>query len=248
MSATGPARGEASAEADAIYAELLLRLGEGAPERRLHATRKAVELLGDPHRAYPIIHVTGTNGKTSTSRMIEALLRAHNLTTGLFTSPHLARFTERIVIGGRPISDADLVRNWNDVAPYIAMTDRELHEAGEQRLTFFEAMTVLGFACFADAAVDVAVIEVGMGGEWDSTNVGDGQVAVITPISLDHMAMLGNTVAEIAHTKSGIIKPGSRVVSSAQPEPALQEIRLAARRLDVPLAVQGEDFDVTADA
>jgi dihydrofolate synthase/folylpolyglutamate synthase len=184
--------------ADAVYETLLTRLGEGSPRPRLAPTRRAVELLGDPQRAYPIIHVTGTNGKTSTSRVIESILRAYGLRVGLFTSPHLLRFNERFMIDGQPISDEALARNWDDVAPYIQLADAELAEQGEQRLTFFEVITVLAFACFADAPVDVAVIEVGMGGEWDSTNVGDGQVAVFTPISLDHTERLGSTIAEIA--------------------------------------------------
>src|SRR5690554_3755343 len=193
-------------EADAVYAELLSRVGEANPQPRLDATRRAVELLGDPQRAYPIIHVTGTNGKTSTSRITESILRAHGLRTGLLTSPHLVRVNERIMIDGEPVSNEAFVANWRDIQPYLAMVDAELEKNGELPLTFFEAFTVLGFACFADAPVDVAVIEVGMGGEWDSTNVADGQVAVFAPISLDHVARLGNTVAEIARTKAGIIK------------------------------------------
>ncbi|MCX7522232.1 bifunctional folylpolyglutamate synthase/dihydrofolate synthase [Microbacterium sp. STN6] len=233
---------------DAVYAELLSRLGEAEPQPRLHATRRAVETLGDPHRAYPIIHITGTNGKTSTSRITASILRAHGLRVGLFTSPHLVRFNERIVIDGAPISDEALVRNWVDIRPYIEMTDAALVAEGEPRLTFFETMTVLAFASFADATVDVAVIEVGMGGEWDSTNVGDGQAAVFTPISLDHMARLGNTVAEIARTKSGIIKPAADVVSAAQTPEALAELRRAAELTESTLAVQADAFDVTSTA
>ncbi|GAB3608125.1 folylpolyglutamate synthase/dihydrofolate synthase family protein [Humibacter ginsengiterrae] len=234
--------------ADAVYETLLTRLGEGSPRPRLAPTRRAVELLGDPQRAYPIIHVTGTNGKTSTSRIIESILRAYGLRVGLFTSPHLLRFNERFTIDGEPISDEALARNWDDVAPYVQMADAELAEQGEQRLTFFEVITVLAFACFADAPVDVAVIEVGMGGEWDSTNVGDGQVAVFTPISLDHTDRLGSTIAEIARTKSGIIKPSAAVVSAAQVEDATRELVRAAELREASIAFQPVDFDVQDDA
>lgn len=234
-------------DADRVYDELLARVGEQAPEPRLAATRRVTELLGDPQRAYPIIHITGTNGKTSTSRIIESILRAYGLRTGLMTSPHLVRVNERIVIDGAPISHEALVANWDDIRPYLDMVDAELTAAGEVPLTYFEALTALAFASFADAPVDVAVIEVGMGGEWDSTNVGDGQVAVFTPISLDHTARLGNTVAEIARTKSGIIKPLASVVSAVQAPEALAELRRAADLTESTVAVQGEQFALTGN-
>ncbi|SDZ11926.1 bifunctional folylpolyglutamate synthase/dihydrofolate synthase [Herbiconiux ginsengi] len=229
-------------EGDAVYADLLARLGEAAPQPRLSATRRAVELLGDPQRSYPVIHITGTNGKTSTSRIIESLLRASGLRTGLFTSPHLERVNERIMIDGVPISNEALAANWRDIEPFLDLVDSELEEAGEPHLTFFEALSVLAFASFADAPVDVAVIEVGMGGEWDSTNVADGQVAVFTPISLDHTARLGNTVGEIARTKSGIVKPAAQVVSAAQPAEALAELERAAELSESTFAVEGDRF------
>ncbi|MGO4593999.1 folylpolyglutamate synthase/dihydrofolate synthase family protein [Leifsonia sp. 2TAF2] len=232
--------------AEGVYQALLARVGEGAPERRLDATRRAVELLGDPQRAYPIIHVTGTNGKTSTSRIAESLLRAYGLRTGLLTSPHLVRFNERIVIDGQPIDDESLVRNWEDISPYLEIVDAELAESGKAPLTFFEALTALAYASFADAPVDVAVIEVGMGGEWDSTNVGDGQVAVFTPIALDHTKALGDTVEEIARTKSGIVKPSADVVSSAQTPEADRVLRDAAVLTESTFAEQPRDFDVAA--
>lgn len=228
--------------AAAVYVELLSRTGEAAPQPRLEATRRVVELLGDPHRAYPIIHITGTNGKTSTSRMIESILRAYGLRTGLMTSPHLVRVNERIVIDGLPISNRALAANWEDIRPYLALVDGELIAAGEQPLTFFEALTVLAFASFADAPVDVGVIEVGMGGEWDSTNVADGQVAVFTPIALDHTQRLGNTVAEIARTKSGIIKPVASIVSARQQPDALAELERAAELTESRIAVEGDGF------
>ncbi|MFC4242870.1 bifunctional folylpolyglutamate synthase/dihydrofolate synthase [Gryllotalpicola reticulitermitis] len=239
---------DARAAADAAYAELLERVGEAKPERRLDATRRAVEVLGDPQKAYPIIHITGTNGKTSTSRIAESLLRAYGLRTGLLTSPHLERFNERILIDGKPIADDALARNWAEIKPYLELVDKELTDAGRPRLTFFEAVTALGFACFADAPVDVAVIEVGMGGEWDSTNIGDGTVAVFTPISLDHMAALGNTIAEIARTKAGIIKDGATVITARQPPEALREIEAKARAHGASVIAQPAQFDVTATA
>ncbi len=229
-------------QADRVYGELLARAGEQAPQPRLAATRSVLELLGDPQRSYPIIHITGTNGKTSTSRITESILRAYGLRTGLMTSPHLVRVNERIVIDGQPISNEALVANWDDIRPYLDMVDAQLDAAGEPRLTYFEALTALAFASFADAPVDVAVIEVGMGGEWDSTNVGDGQVAVFTPISLDHTGRLGNTVVEIAKTKSGIIKPLAHVVSATQPDTAMAELRRAADLTESTVAAQGEEF------
>ncbi|KQQ26950.1 dihydrofolate synthase [Frondihabitans sp. Leaf304] len=227
-----------------VYEALLARIGENTPQPRLEATRRAVELLGDPHRSYPVIHITGTNGKTSTSRMIESILRAYGLRTGLMTSPHLVKVNERIVIDGEPISDAALAANWRDIAPFLSMVDDELTVAGEEPLTYFEALTVLAFASFADAPADVVVLEVGMGGEWDSTNVADGQVAVFTPIALDHTKRLGSTVLEIARTKSGIIKPSSNVVSAAQVPEALAELQRATELSESTFVSEGAGFQV----
>jgi len=231
---------------DAVLAALLERVGESAPQPRLQATRRAVELLGDPQNSYPIIHVTGTNGKTSTSRIIESILRAYGLRTGLLVSPHLVRLNERIVIDGQSISDEALAANWADIQPYLQMVDTELATAGDEPLTFFEALTVLAFACFADAPVDVVVLEVGMGGEWDSTNVADGQVAVFTPIALDHTKRLGSTIAEIARTKSGIIKPAAAVVTAAQLPEAMVELSRAAELTESTLVGEGSEFALLA--
>ncbi|WP_420370299.1 bifunctional folylpolyglutamate synthase/dihydrofolate synthase [Curtobacterium sp. L1-20] len=227
-----------------VEAALYARIGEQSPEHRLSATRRAVELLGDPHLAYPVIHLTGTNGKTSTARITESIVRAHGLRTGLMTSPHLVSIRERIVIDGAPIEPSRFVENWDDIAPVLEMTDQELTAKGELPLTFFEALTVLALACFAEAPVDVAVIEVGMGGEWDSTNVVQSQVQVFTPVAIDHAKQLGGTVAEIARTKSGIIKPSSSVVSSAQAPEALAELQRAAELTESTLAVEGAGFRV----
>ncbi|HWR86113.1 MAG TPA: folylpolyglutamate synthase/dihydrofolate synthase family protein [Rhodoglobus sp.] len=229
-------------DADRVTEELLGRIGEQAPQPRLEATRRVAELLGDPQRSYPVVHVTGTNGKTSTSRMIESILRAHGLRTGLLTSPHLVRINERIVIDGRPIGNRALAANWEDIRPFLDIADAELVANGEEPLTYFEALTVLAFAAFADAPVDVAVLEVGMGGEWDSTNVADGQVAVFTPIALDHTQRLGDTVEQIARTKAGIIKPVASVVSAQQVPDALAELQRAAELSEATLAVEGQAF------
>lgn len=235
------------AEVGKIFESLVARIGERSPQPRLHATRKAVEYLGNPQQMYSIVHITGTNGKTSTARMIEALCRAHGLRTGLMTSPHLRFVNERIVIDGKPIGDEQFVDNWRDVEPYIQLVDSELVAAGEVPLTYFETLTVLTLAAFADAPVDVAILEVGMGGEWDSTNVADADVAVFTPIGIDHAEFLGDTVAKIARTKAGIIKPGSLVVTAAQEPDALAEIVRAADKFGDELFVEGDDFELKSN-
>ena len=229
-------------QADAVLEKLLPRIPENKIRPRLEPTRRAVELLGDPQKAYRVIHVTGTNGKTSTTRFIERILREHGLRTGRFTSPHLVRLNERIALDGEPVSDEQLVSVYADIEPILEFVDQELTDAGESRLTFFEALAVLGFAVFADAPVDVLVLEVGMGGAWDSTNVADGDVAVFTPIGLDHMDRLGNTIEEIAETKSGIIKPGSIVVSSKQSSEALVVLEEVAAKISVGFKLQDRDF------
>lgn len=233
-----------AADAERVVEELLARIGEAAPQPRLEPTRRVADLLGDPQRAYPVIHITGTNGKTTTSRLIESILRAYGLRTGLMTSPHLVRLNERIVIDGEPISDEKLVENWDDIQPYLLMVDTELEAAGEPPLSYFEALTVLAFAAFADAPVDVAILEVGMGGEWDSTNVADGQVAVLAPIALDHTHRLGSTIEEIARTKSGIIKPLAEVVSALQDPSALAEIERAVELTESSLHLEGPAFEL----
>jgi dihydrofolate synthase/folylpolyglutamate synthase len=206
------------------------------------------ELLGDPQKSYRVIHVTGTNGKTSTSRFIERLLREHGLRTGRFTSPHLVKLNERMSLDGEPVSDERLYNVWTEIEPIVGLVDAELESAGDSALTFFEILAVLGFAIFADAPVDVLVLEVGMGGEWDSTNVADGDVAVFTPISLDHMDRLGGTIEEIAKTKAGIIKPGSIVLSAEQQPEALKVIAQRAAAVGEKFLSYGKDFGVSAVA
>jgi len=235
-----------SEDAQRVVDELLARIGEQAPRPRLEPTRRAADLLGDPQRAYPVVHITGTNGKTTTARLVESILRAYGLRTGLLTSPHLVKLNERIMIDGEPISDETLVEQWEQIQPQLAMVDAELVANGEQELTFFEALTVLAFAAFADAPVDVVVLEVGMGGEWDSTNVADAQVAVLTPIALDHTHRLGSTIEEIARTKSGIIKPLSEVVTALQVPEAYGEIARAIELTESTLAAEGPDFGLVS--
>ncbi|WP_026555085.1 bifunctional folylpolyglutamate synthase/dihydrofolate synthase [Arthrobacter sp. 35W] len=229
---------------ESVYAELLGRAPENKMEPRLAPLFRAMDILGEPNKAYPIIHITGTNGKTSTARMIESGLMAHGLRTGRYTSPHLTRVTERISIDGAPVPDETFVRIWDEIHPYLQIVDAELVAAGEPRLTYFECLTILGFAIFADQPVDVAVIEVGLGGITDATNVGDGQVAVVTPISLDHTELLGDTTGDIAREKSGIIKEGAFLVSAAQPTDAAQVLLEAAREKNAEFRFEGIEFGV----
>ena len=229
---------------ESVYAELLGRAPENKMEPRLALLFRAMDVLGEPNKAFPIIHVTGTNGKTSTARMIEAGLRAHGLSTGRYTSPHLSRVTERISIDGHPVPDETFVRIWDEIRPYLQIVDDELTAAGEPRLTYFECLTILGFAVFADQPVNVAVIEVGLGGITDATNVGDSLVSVVTPISLDHTDLLGDTTEDIAYEKAGIIKPGGYLISASQPVDAAQVLLEKAKEVEVPFRFEGVEFGV----
>jgi len=231
-------------QAKLVEAELLERNSENKPRPRLEPTQRAVSLLGDPQSSYRVIHITGTNGKTSTARLIERLLRETGLRTGRFTSPHLVSFNERISIDGEPVANEVFVEVWRDIAPVLEIVDAQLESEGEAKLTYFEAIAILGFAVFADAPVDVLVLEVGMGGEWDSTNVANGDVAVFTPIALDHTDRIGSTITEIAKTKAGIIKPDAIVVSASQSDDAVSELVAKAERLDVPIRWFGVDFEL----
>ncbi|WP_200328856.1 folylpolyglutamate synthase/dihydrofolate synthase family protein [Leucobacter sp. L43] len=233
--------------AERVYAALLERVGEAQPRPRIDPVRRLAELAGSPQLSFPVIQVAGTNGKTSTSRAIASLMRAHGLRTGLFTSPHLVDFTERFQLDGESVDGDVLAAAWDELQVPLEVVDAELAEAGHGRITFFEALAVLAFAVFADAPVDVAVVEVGMGGEWDATNIVDARVAVFTPIDLDHTSILGSDVATIARTKAGIIKSGSVVVSAAQEPDALAELAEAAERHDAALAALGRDFALVDD-
>ncbi|MFG6401578.1 bifunctional folylpolyglutamate synthase/dihydrofolate synthase [Microbacterium sp. P04] len=232
--------------ADAVYSALLTRQGEQWVQPRVERTRRVLELLDDPQRTYRVIHVTGTNGKTSTARIIESLVRALGLRTGLFTSPHLTRFTERILIDGEPVADAAVAEAWEEIAPFVDLVDAELAAEDDAPLTFFELLTVLAFVVCADAPVDVLVLEVGMGGSWDSTNTADGDVAVFTPVAMDHADRLGDTVVKIAGVKAGIIKDGAAVVSARQEPEVAAVLRAAAGEHSATIAFEGEDFALTA--
>src|SRR5919112_5420760 len=169
-----------------VEAALLARWPETRLEPSLDRIEALVELLGDPQRAYRVVHLTGTNGKTSTARMTDDLLRARGLRTGRFTSPHLESMTERITLDGQPLSQEAFVAAYADVAPYLDLVDAE----GTVPVSFFETVVAMAYAAFADAPVEVAVVEVGMGGSWDATNVADGAVAVVTPVGVQHAAYL----------------------------------------------------------
>jgi len=215
------------------------------PEHQISPTLERIaalsSLLGDPQRAFQVIHVTGTNGKTSMSRMIDALLRERGLRTGRFTSPHLVSMRERICIDGAPVSGERFVELYEELLPYIQLTDDRQPAA----LSFFEVLTGMAFAAFADAPVDVAVLEVGLGGRWDATNVADGAVAVVGPVAMDHMQWLGDTIEEIAREKAGIIKPGAVAVIAQQPSVAAAEILLAhASQVGASVAREGIEFGV----
>lgn len=224
--------------------EVELEIGSRRAEHQIDPTldrvAALVSLLGDPHRAFPIVHITGTNGKTSTARMIEALLRERGLRTGRFTSPHLVSMRERISIDGQPLSAERFIELYEEVSPYVQLVD----EQQPAKLSFFEVLTGMMFAAFADAPVDVAVIEVGLGGRWDATNVGDGAVAVIMPIAMDHMQYLGDTIEEIATEKSGIIKPGAVAVIAQQPVAAAEILLQRAALVGAPVAREGFEFGV----
>lgn len=229
-------------ELSRVYRELLDRAPENKMEPRMDPMFRAMEILGEPQKACPVIHITGTNGKTSTARMIESLLRAHDLRTGRYSSPHLVSVTERISVDGEPVSEETFVRVWDEISPFLEIVDAELDERGETRLTYFEAVTILAFAIFAEVPVDVVVLEVGLGGITDATNVADGGVSVITPISLDHTDLLGDTTELIAQEKVGILKPGGYLVSSVQPVDAADVLLARARELEVPTAFESLDF------
>jgi dihydrofolate synthase / folylpolyglutamate synthase len=225
-----------------LWDDLQHRWPESTLEPSLARISSLVDLLGEPQRGFRVIHVTGTNGKTSTSRMIDSLLRSQGLRTGLFTSPHLLDPQERICIDGEPISPEMVLRTWEDIRPYVEVVDTQSIADGGPAMSFFEVMTGIAFAAFADAPVDVAVIEVGMGGEWDATNVVVGDVAVITPIDRDHMAYLGDEPRDIAVEKSGIVKNDAVAVIAEQRPEVLDVLRERCEQVHAPLLLEGENF------
>jgi len=240
------------AELALVEAELDKRWPETKIEPSTARISALMDLLGSPQKAYPSIHVAGTNGKTSVTRMIDALLTAFHRRTGRTTSPHLQMATERISIDGRPISPRLYVDTYNEIAPFVDMIDAQSEAAGGPRMSKFEVVTAMAFAAFAEAPVEVAVIEVGLGGRWDATNVVDGEVAVITPIGLDHVEFLGDDLAGIAGEKAGIIKkapeslvPRDTVAILARQQPEVSEVLLrAAVQADAAVARAGSEFTV----
>ncbi|MEU3472183.1 dihydrofolate synthase [Rhodococcus sp. 05-340-1] len=240
------------AELALVEAELDKRWPETKIEPSTARISALMDLLGSPQKAYPSIHVAGTNGKTSVTRMIDALLTAFHRRTGRTTSPHLQMATERISIDGRPISPRLYVDTYNEIAPFVDMIDAQSEAAGGPRMSKFEVVTAMAFAAFAEAPVEVAVIEVGLGGRWDATNVVDGEVAVITPIGLDHVEFLGDDLAGIAGEKAGIIKkapeslvPRDTVAILAKQQPEVSEVLLrAAVQADAAVARAGSEFTV----
>ena len=231
---------DARAELREIERQILLRRPEHSIHPSLDRIRELTGLLGDPQRSYPVIHITGTNGKTSTARMTQTLLHDRGLRTGLFTSPHLVSMRERISVDGEPLSTDRFIEVYREIEPYLKLVD----DNQPVRMSFFEVLVGMAFAAFADAPVDAAVIEVGMGGTWDATNVADGAVAVITPVSIDHTEYLGDTVAAIAADKAGIIKPGAVAVIGQQPVDAAAQMLRHAAKVGASVAREGIEFGV----
>jgi dihydrofolate synthase / folylpolyglutamate synthase len=224
------------------------------PETRIEPSLTRIsaltDLLGSPQRGYPSIHIAGTNGKTSVARMVDALLTALHMRTGRTTSPHLQSAVERIAIDGKPISPAQYVATYREIEPYVQMIDQQSQSAGGPAMSKFEVVTAMAFAAFADAPVDVAVVEVGLGGSWDATNVVKAPVAVITPIGVDHVEYLGADIAGIAGEKAGIIiKSEDELVDTvaviARQVPEAMEVLLAQSvRADAAVAREDSEFAV----
>lgn len=230
------------------HAEIVAELTSRWPEHKLVPTLGRIEalcgLLGDPQRAYPVIQVAGTNGKGSTCIMIETILRTLGLRVGRFASPHLQEIGERICIDGNPLAPDLFDELYAEVKPLADIVDRQAIDGVS--LTFFEFMTAMAFAAFADAPVDVAVVEVGMGGSWDSTNVADATVAVVCPVDLDHMHILGDTVEQIAGEKAGIIKPTSTAVLAGQRPEAAKVLIARAAEVGARVVLDGVDFGLVS--
>ncbi len=219
---------------------ILARAPEHVIEPSLAQITAVLHLLGDPQRSFPVVHVTGTNGKTSTARIIDAICREHGLVSGRFTSPHLHDLRERITIGGEPITPEAFVAAYQEVVPVIELVERR----DGVPMNFFQTLVAMAYAAFADAPVHVAVVEVGLGGSWDATNVADGRVAVIGPVDLDHTRLLGSTVEQIATEKAGIVKPGAIVVTAEQ---TAEVDEILAERVEQVGAIRyaaGVDFGV----
>src|SRR3954465_3816198 len=223
-----------------VETELLARWPETRLQPSLARISALVDLLGSPHRAMPVVQVAGTNGKTTTARMVDELLRGFGLRVGRFTSPPLQSIRERIVLDGEPVGAERFVETYDDIAPYVQMVDA----AGDVPMSFFEVMVGMAYALFADAPVDVAVIEVGMGGTWDATNVADARVAVVTPVAMDHAEYLGPDVGTIAGEKAGIIKRDAIAVLARQEPAALDALVRRVVEVEATLAREGTEFGV----
>ncbi|MCV7049986.1 bifunctional folylpolyglutamate synthase/dihydrofolate synthase [Mycobacterium heidelbergense] len=209
-----------------------------------------MDLLGSPQLGYPSIHIAGTNGKTSVARMVDALVTALHRRTGRTTSPHLQSAVERIAIDGRPISPAQYVATYREIEPFVQMVDAQSEAGGGPKMSKFEVLTAMAFAAFADAPVDVAVVEVGMGGRWDATNVINAPVAVITPVGIDHVDYLGDDIAGIAGEKAGIITkapdgaPDTVAVIARQAPEAMEVLLAQSVRADAAVAREDSEFAV----
>jgi len=225
-----------------VESELDARWPETKLEPSIDRIAALADLLGDPQHASPVIHVAGTNGKTSTSRMIDSLLTRIGLRTGRFTSPHLQMVTERISLDGAPIDPSRYVATYHDVQPYVSLVDSR----SDVRMSKFEVLTGMAFAAFADAPVDVAVVEVGLGGTWDATNIVDAAVAVISPVDIDHTEFLGTEITAIAAEKAGIIKQGSLVVLAEQRAEVADVIANRCAEMNARCVRFGIDFGVLA--
>ncbi|MEV6604755.1 folylpolyglutamate synthase/dihydrofolate synthase family protein [Kutzneria sp. NPDC051319] len=233
---------EALAALREVESELDTRWPETKMEPSTDRIAALADVLGEPQRSYSVVHITGTNGKTSTSRMIDALFTRIGLRTGRYTSPHLQLATERISLDGEPISARQYVEVYHDIEPYIAMVDAK----SDVKMSKFEVLTGMAFAAFADAPVDVAVVEVGLGGRWDATNIADGKVAVITPIDIDHTDFLGTDILGIAAEKAGIIKEGAVAVLAEQRPEVAQVLLERCAEVGATVARQGMEFGVLA--
>lgn len=235
---------EVAARMAQVSEEILGRSPENVIEPTLDRVAKVMDLLGQPQRSVPLVHLTGTNGKTSTTRMVERLLRELGLTTGRFTSPHLHDLRERIAIAGEPVSQERFLAAYDDVLPYVQMVDEASVAAGGPRITYFELLVIIAYAIFADAPVDVAVVEVGLGGEWDATNVADGTVSVVAPVAIDHTRLLGDNLIDIATEKSGIIKANAIAVLGVQEDEVIQLLLERCEEVGASAQVEGLAFGV----
>jgi dihydrofolate synthase / folylpolyglutamate synthase len=223
------------------FAEAIAELDSRQPQRMvpdLSRIRALAEMMDNPQLTYPTVHITGTNGKTTTARLVTDLACAHRLTAGTYTSPHLGSVTERLAVCGDPISEDEFVEEYERLAPFLQDVDRK----GE-RVTYFETLTALAYVWFADKPVGLGVFEVGMGGAWDATNLVRGDVAVLCPISLDHPE-LGSTVEEVATEKAAIVKEGNVAVVREQPLKALEVIEDRCLKTGAGLLLEGKDWDL----